>query len=102
MKPHATHPLPKAGGPHPSAGKAHPTARGTSAAAASSGITSRWQQGKQGRLLKKVLLTRPQRFYLDLCMVELRYGTAQAQNLEKLAQEMGGHAVASQKAPWKG
>ena len=52
--------------------------------------------------LKKVPLTRRQRSYLNLYMSELKYGTAEAQFLEKLAQKMGGHPQASQMAQWKG
>ena len=49
-----------------------------------------------------VPLTRRQRSYLNLYMSELKYGTAEAQFLEKLAQKMGGHPQASQMAQWKG
>ena len=71
-----------------SAGKAKPTG-------------SRWRF-RGGNDLKKVPLTRRQRSYLDLYMAELKYGTAEAQFLEKLAQKMGGHPQASQMAQWKG
>ena len=47
-------------------------------------------------------MTRRQRSYLNLYMAELKYGTAEAQFLEKLAQKMGGHPQASQMAQWKG
>ena len=50
----------------------------------------------------RTTMTRRQRSYLNLYMAELKYGTAEAQFLEKLAQKMGGHPQASQMAQWKG
>ena len=84
-----------------SAGKAKPTGSRWRFRGGNEPTGSRWRF-RGGNDLKKVPLTRRQRSYLDLYMAELKYGTAEAQFLEKLAQKMGGHPQASQMAQWKG
>ena len=98
-----------------SAGKAKPTGSPWRFRGGNEPTGSRWRfrggnesdqvsddSGDDAGELKKVPLTRRQRSYLNLYMSELKYGTAEAQFLEKLAQKMGGHPQASQMAQWKG